>query len=371
MRLFRNRFAVPLAVSMLGLGVVVGSGETSAQPPSAPPPEPPAAGTITQRVTFTSPEDPAQVADIVARVGDAVRANPSARMAQQYECFDDRFNGCDAFLAEIVQEGQRTPGGPIEEFGRWRVYITLTTRMQVQQPTGVAMFNATVTPVGEPVPGTLEFNFRQLRPGSNAGELVETWAMPVAQGETFSGMADIDSPPAQVYQDDSDFVYDWVLDSPLAGRSTSNGTEYTSLSIRCDRAQAVNYGYGCVNSRYIPTLEFSPSQFPYISQNVAAHQQYTGEGATWGTPLHRGDPSTNTANRDAACRQDREDKLGTKPTDMENPSCDEYPFASTVEGGGEASVMWVPLAENTLQGQTIVNFYRQNRIMVGDSFYVS
>ncbi|WP_397489401.1 hypothetical protein [Rhodococcus wratislaviensis] len=30
---------------------------------------------------------------------------------------------------------------------------------------------------------------------------------------------------------------------------------------------------------------------------------------------------------------------------------------------------WVPLAENNTQGNTLIDFYRQSRVMTGDGFY--
>jgi hypothetical protein len=52
-------------------------------------------------------------------------------------------------------------------------------------------------------------------------------------------------------------------------------------------------------------------------------------------------------------------------------SCDEYPFASTVEGGpGKASIAGVPLWEQRRQGGDLLAFYRANRIGNGDAFVV-
>jgi hypothetical protein len=52
-------------------------------------------------------------------------------------------------------------------------------------------------------------------------------------------------------------------------------------------------------------------------------------------------------------------------------SCDEYPFASTIEGGpGKASIAGVPLKEQKLQGGDLLAFYRRHRIGNGDPFVV-
>jgi deoxyribonuclease NucA/NucB len=52
-------------------------------------------------------------------------------------------------------------------------------------------------------------------------------------------------------------------------------------------------------------------------------------------------------------------------------SCDEYPFASTYEGGpGKASIAGVPLREQRRQGGDLAGFYRRHRIGNGDAFVV-
>ncbi len=51
-------------------------------------------------------------------------------------------------------------------------------------------------------------------------------------------------------------------------------------------------------------------------------------------------------------------------------SPDEYPFASTMEGGAGAQVMSVPLQEQRIQGGVISQFYQQNDVQRGDQFSV-
>jgi Deoxyribonuclease NucA/NucB len=52
-------------------------------------------------------------------------------------------------------------------------------------------------------------------------------------------------------------------------------------------------------------------------------------------------------------------------------SCDEYPFASTAEGGpGKASIAGVPLREQRIQGGDLAGFYRRHRVGNGDRFVV-
>jgi hypothetical protein len=51
-------------------------------------------------------------------------------------------------------------------------------------------------------------------------------------------------------------------------------------------------------------------------------------------------------------------------------SCDEYPFASTYEGGEYASFAIVPVAENDLQGRQLSAFYWAHGVQAGDTFLV-
>ena len=51
-------------------------------------------------------------------------------------------------------------------------------------------------------------------------------------------------------------------------------------------------------------------------------------------------------------------------------SCDEYPFASTYEGGTGAVIAAVPIKENSSQGGQLSAFYRKNDIQDGGCFEV-
>lgn len=60
-------------------------------------------------------------------------------------------------------------------------------------------------------------------------------------------------------------------------------------------------------------------------------------------------------NRSQAC-------AGFVPPPPPNTSCDEYPFASTYEGGAGASTRGVPIREQRRQGGRVGGFYRRNAI---------
>ena len=68
-------------------------------------------------------------------------------------------------------------------------------------------------------------------------------------------------------------------------------------------------------------------------------------------------------------KQNRKDSCGNmKPGN--GMSCDEYPFASTYEGGTGAVIAAVPIKENSSQGGQLSAFYRRNSIQDGDCFEV-
>jgi hypothetical protein len=107
--------------------------------------------------------------------------------------------------------------------------------------------------------------------------------------------------------------------------------------------------------KQLPTLKLDAQRMPGIARNVE-----TAQAAGHPAVLHREmRPKIIDANRKAAC----EGFCGPG-------SPDEYPFASTVEGGAGARVTAVPLAEQRIQGGVMSQFYRQHGIKQGDAFRV-
>jgi hypothetical protein len=51
-------------------------------------------------------------------------------------------------------------------------------------------------------------------------------------------------------------------------------------------------------------------------------------------------------------------------------NCDEYPFASSLQGGAGAVVRLVPIRENSIQGGVLAAFYRRHRIGHGGCYIV-
>ena len=79
---------------------------------------------------------------------------------------------------------------------------------------------------------------------------------------------------------------------------------------------------------------------------------------SWST-LTRVSPQQAVANRRVACK-------GFKPISSTN-SCDEFPYASTSQGGAGAAVEHVNKTENLAHGGNIVGFYNANRLHYGKS----
>jgi|GEM_PF-1865551 len=135
--------------------------------------------------------------------------------------------------------------------------------------------------------------------------------------------------------------------------------------IRCGKTTEASRTVNCVNPDFYPTIVFDGNDgFEHIANNI-----YTAievDQPPQPRVLTR-DSTLARKNRVASCQKDREKKLGEKPDGW---SCDEYPFATTEEGGKDARVQWVPESENNKQGGRVSNFYRENQVLKGDKFIV-
>ncbi|GAB2475925.1 hypothetical protein GCM10027265_27560 [Jatrophihabitans fulvus] len=129
---------------------------------------------------------------------------------------------------------------------------------------------------------------------------------------------------------------------------------------------------GCVEPRAAATVVFDAAQNtkvnPVAEHMAAAQRTLSGHPGQPGfkKPLHRITRSVDiTRNRTGACAD-------FQPLPPAAKSCDEYPFASTIEGGpGETlSTQAVPLSANNSQGGILSSQYRKLHINDGDAFYV-
>ncbi|WP_078324493.1 NucA/NucB deoxyribonuclease domain-containing protein [Mycobacteroides salmoniphilum] len=83
--------------------------------------------------------------------------------------------------------------------------------------------------------------------------------------------------------------------------------------------------------------------------------------------IEKGQPSTLTRGNPTDTSGRRRDALGGIPTQT-GKARDEYPFASTAEGGEGSSVRYVPRDESNREGPLIGGFYKKNQVGEGDRF---
>lgn len=148
----------------------------------------------------------------------------------------------------------------------------------------------------------------------------------------------------------------------------------TAVDVRCDSTPNVgpNTG-GCVYAQFTPTYDVSTLNND--TAQVAWHIQWAQRNLAgkwgrkgFGPELTRTmDSALITANRNAAC-----------PSSIPRPvgkSCDEYPFASTYQGGSlnpDHSCYMVPATQNSLEGSRYRRpWYAANRVLDKDKFWVN
>jgi len=105
----------------------------------------------------------------------------------------------------------------------------------------------------------------------------------------------------------------------------------------------------------LPTVTFSSRTHPELAENIR-HAQAAGHPSVL---THGGDAAANRA-------ASLEGVPNIKPL-----SRDEYPFASSVEGGPGAWVGHVPASQQNSQGGILSNFFRRNQIKPGDRYRVN
>ncbi|MGV9248758.1 NucA/NucB deoxyribonuclease domain-containing protein [Streptomyces sp. NPDC003710] len=163
---------------------------------------------------------------------------------------------------------------------------------------------------------------------------------------------------------------------------TPGGFSYQSANFRCDDkfwskdGRSRTKAPGCV----FPTAptEISMVGLPGISKGIRdlrARGGHLGD-PNGGRPLHMiTDEGTATRNRAAVCDGQTPPDWGPVPP-PDRPSCDEYPFATTSEGGthvpaAQRTTTWVRVQENNVQGGRITAFKKKFRMLDGDPFYVA
>jgi hypothetical protein len=107
----------------------------------------------------------------------------------------------------------------------------------------------------------------------------------------------------------------------------------------------------------LPTLTIDASKYPQLDENIA-HAQAAGHPQVL---TYNGGGAASVSNRSAAT---------SGIPKLKGTSIDEYPFASSVQGGSGAWVGHVPVAQQNAQGAILRNFYGSAGIRAGDSFIV-
>jgi hypothetical protein len=147
----------------------------------------------------------------------------------------------------------------------------------------------------------------------------------------------------------------------VPGGSTQAGTTASGgLTIPADPAPAVGEDNPCpVGPIVTPTIVFDKSEFPQI----APHIHDTIHAQSRPSRLHReANKSEIRKHRRIACGPHRKAK---KPG-----SCDEYPFASSKEGGANALTKGVPLSEQNKQGGKLSAFYQKHQLKDNNAYDV-
>ncbi|WP_158581673.1 NucA/NucB deoxyribonuclease domain-containing protein [Actinomadura spongiicola] len=165
-----------------------------------------------------------------------------------------------------------------------------------------------------------------------------------------------------------------------AGYTPGVPTWRSPIDFRCDNLLKGQKA-GCVFPRFTPSIT-SLRSLRFIAPNI---RKWQGRGAP--KTLHRNSHLTN-GNRRAVCGKAKLPKGWKAPkgwptplSDPKNkPSCDEYAFAGTNQGGSRAGngYGWVPKRENDSQGAQLKNFYYAHRVLDatsskarGDAFNVA
>lgn len=197
-------------------------------------------------------------------------------------------------------------------------------------------------------------------------------------------------PAARTLTVGQDSVFDFALSSPGSDTLTHKEQPFVALTpsggppttgtlpqlgtVRCDSVKGITTAKGgCVHPATVPVFSLSRTD-PLVreaaehvfdaQEQLAGHPGRQGDGK----PLHRTtDKSVIAKNRGAACPQSLERPAGK--------SCDEYPFASTKEGGasGIYSRRMINADQNSTAGGSnyLLKAYKDHRILDGDAFWVA
>ncbi|WP_165759447.1 NucA/NucB deoxyribonuclease domain-containing protein [Mycobacterium decipiens] len=218
-----------------------------------------------------------------------------------------------------------------------------------------------LTTTGTPV-GTLKMTFAPATAPEDSQDIV----VPIAADTKSPSIRSVDL----TGKPDTQQVHLHVVSTFTApnGKPVKIGTTTFASTYRCDNQFTSKPG--CVNTSYTPTIT-SLVGLGDLTKNIRTGQSHGLPGAPGTTPLTRlADKQAIKRNREAACGTARTRELGPRPLSIRNPSCDEYPFASTYQGGAHTSIAWVSVEENSRGGGNLSQFYQDNHVLDGDAYFV-
>lgn len=165
-----------------------------------------------------------------------------------------------------------------------------------------------------------------------------------------------------------DFMQPWLELRliPFAGGESDPLAISATARPRCDTEAP---GQGCVFPDFEPTMTYSLRTTREIGLHIRKAQA-SGQpgGRARGGPLTRVSQAAAAKNRSQVCPRSLVRRYRRLRPDG---SCDEYPFASTQQGGRGASTANVAAREQNIQGGIISSFYSGQRVLTGDSFWVA
>lgn len=125
-------------------------------------------------------------------------------------------------------------------------------------------------------------------------------------------------------------------------------------SLACVGTVWVHNACGGKAAKPLPTVKFSAAKNPDLAANIKNAQQA-------GHPKILTHGGNYDANRKAALREVPKISGFTR---------DEYPFASSMEGGEGSWVGHVPASQQSSQGGILMNFFSKNKLKPGDKYRV-
>jgi hypothetical protein len=302
----------------------------------------------------------------MASLGPAQSAHADERAVQAADCpKTSRTTDCEKRRARITFDVDGV------EKGAATVKGTLAWRTKVNSQTYTAVMTLEVASSTVPVGSTATYTAECPATCGVDGSVT----VPLFSGATATGTFTFTDPTPSVHSS----LAILTITPDIAGADTNvPGGGPVITTIRCDDMFRPRLP-GCIVEDYIPTID-TLADLPFIGRHISNIQ--SGGTLHYGWRPGRYPLTRNTSKADrnknynAVCRGKKPPKkLPHGWPDHEPPSCDEYPFASTHQGGTNApqadrGITFVPKLEQDTQGGLLSNFYANNRLIDKDPFWV-